>query len=299
MSLICSTDNLNIITPNYVFNSSELNCGNNNFLLKQNPLIVKFEKRDFSQPVFRLYLRTGTFEDEPPFSYIEGEFYQTVSYGTVQNFFEITGTYNENKTFELNWESTGFLIRRNGIEYVFLITSNLGAFLFDLEIYLIENKTSTNGQISSTITSKIQHNPEIFIVSQYLIDWSDIGDTLFEVKDLNKRKFDKPCPKIVSVLKGKGCTALDKINYIYQKQNITIEGIDFRDNLVKYSMLKYLLCKILYSRWNIYYLLGKYNNKFLNDLKRSNFNNFLDFFINPESDVYNYNKYFLYDYGKY
>ena len=60
-------------------------------------------------------------------------------------------------------------------------------------------------------------------------------------------------------------------------------------------MVRYLLSRILYGNFNIKYVLGKYDNKFLTDLKNSRFEKFVDFFENPNSEVFGYNKYFLND----
>ena len=158
--------------------------------------------------------------------------------------------------------------------------------------------------------------PSIFIDFQTLIDGSDIGNTILEVTDkfqyynhkttpiisnyncqvinINDPKitrFDKSCPKIVSVLKGIGETAYDKISYLHD-DNI-IDFYDFYINLVKYSMTKYLLSRIMYGQFNIKYVLNKYNNKFLKDLRNTRFCNFVNEFTNPNSDIFGYEQYFL------
>jgi len=158
--------------------------------------------------------------------------------------------------------------------------------------------------------------PSIFIDFQTLIDGSDIGNTILEVTDqfeyynhkttpiipnykcqviqINDPKitrFGKPCPKIVSVLKGIGETADEKISYLH-KNNI-IDFYNFYINLVKYSMTKYLLSRIMYGQFNIKYVLNKYNNKFLKDLRNTRFCNFVNEFTNPNSDIFGYEQYFL------
>lgn len=54
-------------------------------------------------------------------------------------------------------------------------------------------------------------------------------------------------------------------------------------------MAKYILSRLLYCKFNIKYLLGKYNNTFLLDLNMSRFCAFTTFF-----EENNYNKYFLF-----
>ena len=96
---------------------------------------------------------------------------------------------------------------------------------------------------------------------------------------------------IVSVLKGKGETAQDKVIYLAKKYNID-NSYDLYRNIVLYGMTKYILARILYGKFNIKYLLGKYNEKFLENLSHSRFCKFLEFF-----DLYkDFNKrYFKWD----
>lgn len=154
--------------------------------------------------------------------------------------------------------------------------------------------------------------PQIFIEAQTSIDGSDISNAIFQICDkytyykeerlcLNGCKtettskvketvFNRYCPKIFSVLKGKGKTTQDKAIYLAEKYNID-NSYDFYHNIILYSMTKYILSRILYGKFNISYLLRKYNEKFLSNLKHSRFCKFLEFF-----KVYDYNKYFKWDY---
>jgi len=160
--------------------------------------------------------------------------------------------------------------------------------------------------------------PSININFKSLIDGSDIGNTIFKINDnvnyynnkttpiINSNNckiittnnpietiFDQSCPLIVSVLKGNGTTAWEKTLYLFQNYKININDVyNFFINLVKYSMLKYLLSRIMYGKFNIKYI--KYNNKkFLNDLKNTRFCKFVDLFTNPNSDIFGYHQYFL------
>ena len=156
-------------------------------------------------------------------------------------------------------------------------------------------KISTNAQVVASL--KIYPSPSILIISQTLIDFSDIGNTLFTVSNNktsnNSKIFEKDCPLIVSVLKGNGLTTLDKINYLYKKYKLDITTLIFGSNIIEYSMVRYFLGKLLYDKWNINILLNKYYKKFLKDLQNSKYNNFVDYFVDPNNKTYGYNKYFL------
>jgi len=161
--------------------------------------------------------------------------------------------------------------------------------------------------------------PSIFIDFQSLIDGSDIGNTIFKVTDdfqyykhkttpiiphhsckitssnnLKITNFEKSCPLIVSILKGMGNTAWQKISYLFENVTNNVNDIyNFFINLVKYSMTKYLLSRIMYGNFNIKYVLNKYNKKFLKDLGNTRFCNFIDLFTNPNSNIFGYEQYFL------
>lgn len=166
--------------------------------------------------------------------------------------------------------------------------------------------------------------PIINIAGQTLIDASDIGNVIFNIQDryqyynYNKKLliktnnscenfinvedlkitvFNKACPKIVSVVRGKGITLFNKLTYIFKKlgeDEIGSNFIAFYPNIFLYAMLKYILSRILYGKFDVNFLLGKYNDKFLRDLGNSRFCGILPQFEDPNSIIYNYNKYFKY-----
>lgn len=181
--------------------------------------------------------------------------------------------------------------------------------------------TAASGQLLLKQSSNIEV-PIILIQGQSLIDGSDIGNMIFTIEDeieyykqkvpkkLNKCQeyfidsnnikttiFDKCCPKIVSVVKGKGTTLYDKLWYIFDTENITIYFENFYPNLFFYAMLKYILARLLYGDFNVNYLLRKYNDKFIKDLTKSRFCGALPIFTECVNGlcVYNYDQYFLYE----
>ena len=169
--------------------------------------------------------------------------------------------------------------------------------------------------------------PQINITAQTTIDGSDINDAIFTVLDefkyqgeqstthdnpitentcmiryinldeVKETQFRQCCPYMVSVVRGKGKTFYDRILSIYNKLGEAKIGVSFMlfyQYLVLYGMAKYILSKLLYGDFDINYLLGKYNEKFLSDLGASRFCGFIEFFEDCESPVRGYNKYFKY-----
>lgn len=183
---------------------------------------------------------------------------------------------------------------------------------------------SPNPNLSLSFKNDKIQIPSIIVKSQTLVDYSDVGDSIFEIYDdvyyydnkaminidhvckslysdnIKITKLEKLCPKIVSVFRGIGETLSSKATYLYNNEtmNPNTTLFNFGENILKYSMVKYLLAKILYGKFDIKFLLGKYNNKFLSDLGNSRFCNFVYFFTNKNSEIYDYNRFFLYRYGK-
>lgn len=183
------------------------------------------------------------------------------------------------------------------------------------------NVVSINNNINST--NKIEV-PILYIWGQTLIDGSDIGNVIFTIKDefqyygkndipseLNKcdtynidssdlkiTTFQKDCPKIVSVVIGNGETWYDKTEYLFKtlgKEKIRSDFGDFRSKMFLYAMLKFILSRILYNRFNVKFLLRKYNKKFLKDLAKSRFCEALQLFLDTKSIIFGYDKYFKFD----
>ena len=214
---------------------------------------------------------------------------------TVEEYPVIRTMFN-NPSINSVFDEKSFVIYEQDVTYNFIRDGN--GFNFIVFVFIQPLQMGSNGK-PNKFQSTILNNPEILIMSVLLIDNTDIGDSLFKVKNLNVvKKYKKSCPKIVSVLRGVGLTALDKLNDIYITENIAITGLEFLYNIVEYSMVRYFLSKLLYGIFDIKYLLGKYYNKFIIDLKNSEFKNFVIFFNDPESSVYNYNQYFLDDFIK-
>src|SRR5436853_6111352 len=120
--------------------------------------------------------------------------------------------------------------------------------------------------------------PIATLVGQTTVDGSDIGYVIFTVCDeftyydsntvipdnicainyitpeqIQQTVFNECCPFIVSVLKGKGSTLLEKAESIYVKISkcIDITFNEFYDNILLYGMAKYLIARLLYGKFNI------------------------------------------------
>lgn len=179
----------------------------------------------------------------------------------------------------------------------------------------VEVKRPSKGSISSDLSVSNSNRridplptiPRIQIEAQTTLNGSDIGDSCFTIYDeftyynlnyipdnicKNRQTLDvkstifrECCPYMVSVVKGNGITLLEKLQYLYDKYSTFNE---FYGNISLYGMAKYILSRLLYGKFNINYLLGKYNDKFLKNLRCSRFCAFVSFF-----DENDYNKYFL------
>lgn len=185
------------------------------------------------------------------------------------------------------------------------------------------NFSGNVGMPSTPINDKIRV-PIILIEGQVFIDGSDLSDMKFTISDeyeyyekcdiFNNNKYKKcgiyfttpnelkqttfrKCCKDISlftVLRGKGNTALEKAEYLYLK-NECFQTVDFYtfyyNNLILYSMMKYILSKIFYGKFDIKFLLGQYNDNFYKNLGNSRFCGALSIF----NEFALYNKLFKYD----
>jgi hypothetical protein len=106
---------------------------------------------------------------------------------------------------------------------------------------------------------------------------------------------------IVSVVRGKGNNLNDKLTYIFDRLGEAKIGVPFTvfyPNVFLYAMLKYILCRLIYGKFDIKFLLRKFNDKFIQDLGNSRFCGTVPIFIgcidNDGSQlcIYNYYRYF-------
>jgi hypothetical protein len=195
-------------------------------------------------------------------------------------------------TFFFNYYEGGIIYK---FSYVSEDLNNLNnlSLIFKLEIstrpYSIDN-----GNIIYR-SKKYTQDPQISITSRLLVDESDIGHTIFNIKNNSIiSTIEKDCPKIVSVLKGSGCDMWNKLSNLVNTDPPETSGQDFLVRIVYYSMLKYILGYLLYGKFSKKYILNKYHKQLLKDLKNSQYNNYLPFFTT--SKYKDYNRYFLYEF---
>lgn len=163
--------------------------------------------------------------------------------------------------------------------------------------------------------------PIIIIEGQTLFDGTDLSDMKFTIKDefeyyehkcivgtkcgifsicpdkLKETIFQKCCKDIslVNVLRGEGKTAFDKAKFLYYNDPQIQTQVDFYsfyyNNLILYAMSKYILSRLLYGKFNIKFLLQKYNEEFFINLGNSRFCGALSIF-NDEKQLATYNRFF-------
>ena len=193
--------------------------------------------------------------------------------------------------------------------------------IFQRPMQFVMNQNIMNENSLARSVDRLFSIPQIKIDVQTNIDGSDIGEANFNIYDDKKyygretstkkcekkninesqikiTKLNKCCPYMVSVIKGKGKTLIQRVAYMYGKLNEEVKKkipiSTFYGNIILYGMVKYILAKILYGKFNIKYLLLKYSDDFFKDLRNSNFCNFINFFEQP--DIKKYYKVFRYDF---
>lgn len=88
------------------------------------------------------------------------------------------------------------------------------------------------------------------------------------------------CPLMVSVVIGEANTLREKLVMIFNSSNGMLGNSFnlFYERMARYGMSKYILSRLLYGKWDINYLLRSNNDKFLDDLGKSRFCNFVRLF---------------------
>lgn len=196
--------------------------------------------------------------------------------------------------------SNNFIVTINNSEYrswvIQILTYNIGVLLVTIkyiENHLIKFKTI---ELNTLIKNTVIKNPSIYINGSTLIDGSDVGEVIFDIIYDNKLiKFEKSCIKIKSLVIGDKSKLIQKIGNIWNNSNNSNNSNNdfdkFFQNFLIYSMLRYILSKMLYGNFFNKYLLQKYYKNFMIDLEKSVFSNFIDFFNSPTySEIHKYYK---------
>jgi len=215
-----------------------------------------------------------------------------------------------------------YILNYQEIDKTLSITVNIGVTIKRPKNFSEEKIVRNNSSSAVLIENTDIYVPILDISSQTLIDGSDVGETIFTIQDkfqyydnipsefnkcgtykinpdqLKTTIFNKSCPKIVSVVIGDEDTWYNKTESIFIRLGQEKIGTDFgnfRRRMLFYAMLKYILSRILYGKFNINYLLRKYDEKFLKNLKNSRFCEASSLFTDPNSIIFGYNKYFKFD----
>lgn len=158
--------------------------------------------------------------------------------------------------------------------------------------------------------------PRIRILGQRTVDNQYISEMNFTIYDNITYYQEEPLPKtskcsinfissnelketifkqctipLETVLRGTGTTLFDKVVSLYDEKCYP-SFLEFYNNLILYGLSKYILARVLYGRFNLKYLLQKYNEKFLRDLGHGRFCQFLNAFEDCRSEIYGYGKFF-------
>lgn len=165
--------------------------------------------------------------------------------------------------------------------------------LIEIPIINIVGQTTFNGQNLSDMTFTILDKYRYYKEEPLELTCQKCKPIYAKRCQLKETLFVQCCPCLQNVLKGCGKTVFEKLHSIWDKKQPTTNFDDFFSNIFLYSMAKYILCRLLYGQFDINYLLQKYNKQFLKDLKHSRFCGGLKLFVDPESVIYGYNKYFL------
>lgn len=100
-------------------------------------------------------------------------------------------------------------------------------------------------------------------------------------------------PDLRSVLKGYGDTLLEQTNQLNKAEPSEITDIEFYAYIILYSTFKYFLAGLITNgRFNVKWLLRKYNQCFMQKLAVSKFKYYEQFFTDPQYKLVGLDKYF-------
>lgn len=109
--------------------------------------------------------------------------------------------------------------------------------------------------------------------------------------DVCRNKYNDEC---IDETKG---TLSQKVKFLIKKFDIDLPYLDFFSLLAFYASARYILSGLLYGKFSVKFLLGKFYEQFLIDLVNSRFRKFIIIFTNDEPVInfIGYEKYFIYD----
>lgn len=150
--------------------------------------------------------------------------------------------------------------------------------------------------------------PDITITAQTTLDDQNLGEVNFIIRDrinyhcsvakgrCKQRSvpmfkliiscFQQFNPNLVKVVKGCGCTLAEKLNSLEQPPDFAA--------FVAYSMLKYILYRLLFGKFNIKALYRQYNDELIKAILDSRFCEFGRILLDPAKEFFGYDRYFKY-----
>jgi hypothetical protein len=164
---------------------------------------------------------------------------------------------------------------------------------------IIETQTTVDGINLSDLKITIGDIKEYYDCKSIIGTACPCKSESMKVKNVKETIFRMYAEKInlTSVLKGKGCNALEKAEYIYKKDKKLQSKVDFYtfyyNHLTLYSMSRYALSRLLYGDFNINYVCTKYDKEFYKNLANSRFCQFVKIYTG-EDNLKSYYKYFKY-----
>lgn len=200
-------------------------------------------------------------------------------------------------------------------KYVLTFSSSSTTSLFDTVFgILTQSRQITGDQLFMEPTSppldpiKVEV-PTINIFFQFNIQGSNFSQAAFTIRDTRSYSCGKfagfgpgqckkhpimvlpgevkvtdiyrsPC--LNQVIRGKGCTTVEKITYLFNKyNNSTLNLTQFMFSIILYGLLKYILSYLLYGKFKTSSMLNNNNEQFFEDLACSRFCRFIEAFRSP------------------
>jgi hypothetical protein len=163
---------------------------------------------------------------------------------------------------------------------------------------VIEGQTTYDG--SNLASMKFIITDEVTYYDHKPIVGTQCGIFFIDRIDVKETIFRKCCCNIslFPVLKGKGKSSYEKALYLWERdsdlQSTTCFYKFYQTNLTLYAMSRYILSRILYGKFNIKFLLGKFAKSFFEDLGNSRFCGALCIY-NGKDHLATYSKYFKFE----
>jgi hypothetical protein len=99
---------------------------------------------------------------------------------------------------------------------------------------------------------------------------------------------DTKYPNLTAVVRGKGCTLIEKVYFISKKTKLDISEFDFYKRLISYSMLRYYLWYLIRGVFDVSILHRDNTRLFFSSLAQSEYALFINIFDDPIIKGYDY-----------